>query len=434
MRAVDVIRRKRDGEAIDAAAIDAFVRGATDGSWPDYQLAAMLMAIVVRGTTGEETALLTDAMTRSGDVLRFDNVPGPVLDKHSTGGVGDKVSLVLAPLVAACGAFVPMMSGRGLGHTGGTLDKLEAIPGFRTELAPSEIGDVVTRVGCAIFSQTPNIAPADRRLYALRDVTATVESVGLITASILSKKLAEGLDGLLLDVKVGRGAFMKTEAEGRVLAESMVLASRRNRVPAAALLTTMDAPLGRTIGNALEVAEAIQTLRGSGPADFQELVLVEAAALLALGGVDADEAGARRRVDAALASGAALERFRQMVQAQGGDPAVVDTPDLLPRTSATEAVRAPHAGYLCRIHADSVAYAALALGAGRDRVGAVINPAVGVRLRAVPGDPVSAGEVIAELHHDRGLGLEQASRFMAQALEVGEERPPAIPQILCKVT
>ncbi|MGE3841194.1 MAG: thymidine phosphorylase [Vicinamibacterales bacterium] len=434
MRAVDVIRRKRDGNVLDAAGVDAFVRGATDGSWPDYQLAAMLMAIVLRGTTREETVRLTDAMTRSGDVLRFETLPGPLLDKHSTGGVGDKVSLVLAPVVAACGGFVPMMSGRGLGHTGGTLDKLEAIPGFRTELPAATISSIVRRVGCCIFSQTPNIAPADRRLYALRDVTATVESVGLITASILSKKLAEGLDALLLDVKVGRGAFMKTEAAARELAESMVSASRGNHVPALALLTAMEAPLGRAVGNALEVAESIATLKGEGPPDLTELVVAEAAALLVLGGCDADEPSARCRVDSALASGAALERFQSMVSAQGGDPTVIEHPGRLPTAPAIELIRSTRAGHVRAVHADAVANAALALGAGRDRVDAVIHPGVGVRLRAVPGDLVSAGDALAELHHDNGRGLEAAVRFTSQAFDVGDEPPPDRPLILDEVT
>jgi pyrimidine-nucleoside phosphorylase len=284
MRAVDIIRKKRDGGALDRADIDHFVAGATDGSWPDYQLSALLMAIVLRGMGDEETAWLTEAMARSGARFDLTGLAGRKVDKHSTGGVGDKTSLVLAPLAAACGVTVPMMSGRGLGHTGGTLDKLESIPGFRVDFGAKEIADALADVGCVIVGQTRDVAPADRRLYRLRDVTATVESIPLITASIMSKKLAEGIDALVLDVKVGGGAFMKTADDARRLAESMVRAGQLAGVRTEALLTRMDAPLGRAVGNAIEVVESIETLRGQGPRDLTELSVILAARMVVMAG------------------------------------------------------------------------------------------------------------------------------------------------------
>src|SRR5690348_6875746 len=299
MRAVDLIRTKRDGGALDRSAIDAFVAGVTTGSWPDYQAAALLMAIVLRGMTAEETAGLTDAMVRSGLRVEYPGLPGVAVDKHSTGGVGDKTSIILAPLAAACGAYVPMMSGRGLGHTGGTLDKLESIPGFRTALALDDLRKAVSTIGCALIGQTSEVAPADRKLYALRDVTGTVESIPLITASIMSKKIAEGIGGLVLDVKYGHGAFMKTEADARALAHSLVATGELAGVRTEALITDMEAPLGRAVGNALEVIESIEVLKGRGPQDAEALSVEFAARMLVLAGVQRDIAAATAQVRSA---------------------------------------------------------------------------------------------------------------------------------------
>src|SRR5262245_33473170 len=324
MRAVDLIRTKRDGGELDRAALEWFVAGVTDGSIPDYQASALLMATVLVGMTAEETAALTDAMVRSGTRVSYPGLAHRAVDKHSTGGVGDKTSLILAPLAAACGAPVPMMSGRGLGHTGGTLDKLESIPGFRTGLLLDELTRAVQTIGCALIGQTSDVAPADRKLYALRDVTATVESIPLITASIMSKKIAEGIGGLVLDVKCGDGAFMKTQDDARILALSLVATGELAGVRTQALITGMDAPLGRGIGTALEVIESIETLNGRGPEDLETLSVELAARMLVLADVEPDYARATAAVRRALASGAGVEKFREVIANQGGNPAVVD--------------------------------------------------------------------------------------------------------------
>src|SRR5262245_54598260 len=310
MRAVDLIRTKRDGGELGREALEWFVAGVTDGSLPDYQASALLMAVVLCGMTAEETAALTDAMVRSGVRVTYPGLPGTPVDKHSTGGVGDKTSLVLAPLAAACGAYVPMMSGRGLGHTGGTLDKLEAIPGFRTALSLDELKAAVASIGCALIGQTSEIAPADRKLYALRDVTSTVESIPLICASIMSKKIAEGIGGLVLDVKTGSGAFMKTLEASRGLAEALVAIGKAAGVRTEALITSMDAPLGREVGNANEVVESIETLKGKGPADLEQLSVLLAARMLIVAGVAADDASAERLIRGAIQSGAGVEKLR----------------------------------------------------------------------------------------------------------------------------
>jgi pyrimidine-nucleoside phosphorylase len=324
MRAVDIIISKRDGRTLAREEIRFFVNGVTAGTLPDYQASALLMAILLRGMTPEETAWLTDAMVHSGIRVDLGDIPGVKVDKHSTGGVGDKTSLVLAPLAAACGVPVPMMSGRGLGHTGGTLDKLEAIPGFRVNLSLEEMKGALARVGCAMIGQTAQIAPADKKLYALRDVTGTVESIPLISASIMSKKIAEGIDALVLDVKTGSGAFMKTEADSRRLAESLVSIGNASGVTTEAIITAMDAPLGRAVGNALEVIECLDVLKGGGPPDLLEVSVALAARMLVLGQVAGDFAAAEAQVRRAIQSGAGLERFRQIIESQGGDPRVVD--------------------------------------------------------------------------------------------------------------
>ena len=344
MRAVDIIRAKRDGEALSREAIDAFVRGVTDGSWADYQASALLMAIVFRGMTPEETSWLTDAMVRSGARVDLSALPGIKVGKHSTGGVGDKVSIVLAPLVAACGVIVPKMSGRGLGHTGGTLDKLESIPGFRVALTLDEFTRMLAEVGCSLISQTADIAPADKLLYALRDVTATVESLPLIASSVMSKKLAEGANALVLDVKCGRGAFMKTPSDARALARSLVSIGEAGGVRTEAFITRMDTPLGRAVGNAVEIAECIETLKGRGPTDLEGTVLRLGARMVRLGGKAATDAEADRLVREALSSGAALAKFRALIAWQGGDASVVDDPARLPAAALAHDVPAHRTG------------------------------------------------------------------------------------------
>ncbi|MBI5689806.1 MAG: thymidine phosphorylase [Verrucomicrobia bacterium] len=420
-----IIARKRDGHALTREEIQAFVRGATDGSWADYQLSALLMAIFLRGMSAEETAHYTEAMMRSGVVADLSHVPGRKVDKHSTGGVGDKVSIPLAPMVVACGVPVPMISGRGLGHSGGTLDKLEAIPGFRTDLALEAYREQVARVGCALIGQTRDLAPADKKLYALRDVTATVECIPLICGSILSKKLAEGIDALVLDVKFGRGAFMKTKAEARRLAEALVVVGRAGGKQVRAVLTAMDEPLGRTVGNALEVAESIACLHGRGPADLMEVTGTLAAHMLILGGVAADEKAAREKLHQAIASGAAREKLREIIAAQGGDARVVDDPSRLPQAKFQEPLPSPRSGFVREVDAMGVALAALRLGAGRARAEDAIDPAVGVSHLLKVGEPVAAGAPLAVIHaNDRGA-LAEATQRLAAAIVVGDS--PGIP-------
>lgn len=427
-----IIARKRDGHALTRDEIRAFVRGATDGSWADYQLSALLMAIFLRGLNAEETSWYTEAMTRSGTVADLSAVPGRKVDKHSTGGVGDKISLPLAPLVAACGVPVPMISGRGLGHSGGTLDKLESIPGFRTNLSLVEFQAQVAAIGCALIGQTRDLAPADGKLYALRDVTATVECIPLICGSILSKKLAEGIDALVLDVKFGRGAFMPTLADARRLAETLVAVGRAAGKQVRALLTAMDEPLGRTVGNALEVAEAIACLRGEGPADVRELTLALGAHMLELGGAATSPAEARLRLEQALADGSALARFRAIVAAQGGDVRVVDDPSLLPPARLRLPVAAPRGGFVEEVDARVVAQAALVLGAGRTKASDVVDPAVGVSGLVKVGERVEAGAPLGVVHASaEGPGAE-AGALLAQAIAIGAA-PVAPPPLVAGV-
>jgi pyrimidine-nucleoside phosphorylase len=423
MRAVEVIRKKRDGEQLDRAEIEAFVTGATSRLWPDYQVSALLMAILLRGMTAEETSLLTAAMVRSGERLDLSDIPGPKVDKHSTGGVGDKTSLILAPLAAACGVVVPMMSGRGLAHTGGTLDKLQAIPGFRVTLTLPEFRAALKQVGLAMIGQTAEIAPADRVLYALRDVTATVESVPLISASIMSKKLAEGIDALVLDVKCGRGAFMKELDDARRLAGSLVSIGKANGVCCEAMITGMDAPLGRAVGSSLEVIESIETLRGRGPADLQTLSVNLAARMLVLGSLARDEEDAEAKVSEAIATGRGLEKFRQMVEQQGGDPCVVDDYSRLPAAPRRQVFTAPCAGYVTRLDAELVGRATMILGAGRARVEDTIDPGVGAIVRAKVGEAVRAGDPIIELHYRDEAHLDQALEFLGRACAIGDAPP-----------
>lgn len=433
MRAVDIIQKKRDGGALALPEVDFFVMGATDGSWPDYQVSALLMAIVLRGMTPEETAWLTDAMVRSGTRLDLSSVPGAKVDKHSTGGVSDKTSLVLAPLAAACGARVPMMSGRGLGHTGGTLDKLESIPGFSVRLSPEHIRAALGEIGCALFGQTSEMAPADRKLYALRDVTGTIESIPLISASIMSKKIAEGVDALVLDVKTGSGAFMKSEADAHRLAESLVDIGHRAGVRTEALITTMDAPLGRAVGNAIEIAECIDTLKGRGPADLEELSVLLAGRMLVAGGLAAEEGEAIRRVHQALHSGAGVELFRRVIERQGGDPRVIDDYDRLPKASSREIITATCEGYLQRLDAEWIGRASVALGAGRNRVEDDIDPGAGIIVHVKPGDAVVRGQPLMEMWHSAAPDLQAARALAAQAIEIGDHPPTIRPLVLERV-
>jgi pyrimidine-nucleoside phosphorylase len=429
MRAVDIIRAKRDGERLPPDALDAFVRGVTAGDWPDYQISALLMAIVWRGMTAEETADLTRAMLASGDRVDLSELAGVKVGKHSTGGVGDKVSIVLAPLAAACGVVVPKMSGRALGHTGGTLDKLEAIPGFRTALSLEEFRAALAANGCAIIGQTDNIAPADKKLYALRDVTATIESLPLIAASIMSKKLAEGSDALVLDVKCGAGAFMATPDHARALAATLVAIGTEHGVRTEALVSRMDAPLGRAVGNALEIRECVSLLKGNGPVALTELVVQLAARMVQLAGLAATAAEAEARVRAALASGAALDRLARLIARQGGNARLVDDDQVLPWAAHQEVLVAPHAGVVQAVDARLIGRASMRLGAGRDRVDDVVDPSAGIVLAVEPGDTVSAGTPLLTLHHgDRPI--DEARQLAAAAITIAETAPPPAPLIL----
>jgi thymidine phosphorylase len=419
--AVEIVRRTRDGLELAGAELDWLVAAYTDGRVAEEQMAAWLMAVYFRGLSRAELARLTAAMVASGERLELSGLSRPTVDKHSTGGVGDKVSLVLAPLVASCGAAVPQLSGRGLGHTGGTLDKLEAIPGWRSNLTAGEIVDQLERVGCVICAAGPTLAPADRKLYALRDVTATVESIPLIAASIISKKVAEGTGSLVLDVKVGSGAFMRERERAEELARTMVSLGLDNGVRTVALLSPMDVPLGRRVGNALEVAEAVEVLSGGGPLDLVEVTLALAQEMLALAGIDADPS-------AALRDGSALATWRRLVHAQGGDP---DAP--LPRASYVETVAAPRSGVVERLDARAVGTCAWRLGAGRARKEDPVSAVAGVVCLAKPGEEVRAGEPLLELHAEDPSRLARARGALEGAVVVGDEPPPPTPAILGRI-
>jgi pyrimidine-nucleoside phosphorylase len=433
MRATDIIRAKRDGLALSREAVEFFVTGVTDGSLPDYQASALLMAIVLRGMTAEETAWLTGAMVRSGITVDLSSIPGVKVDKHSTGGVGDKASLVLAPLAAACGVKVPMMSGRGLGHTGGTLDKLQSIAGFRVDLSLEELKAALQKTGVAMLGQTSQIAPADKKLYALRDVTGTVESIPLITASIMSKKIAEGIDALVLDVKTGRGAFMKTVEDSRRLARSLVDTGNRSGVRTEAVITAMDAPLGRAVGNALEVVECVETLKGRGPGDLESLSVWLAARMVLAAGLAAAPAEAETMVRHALTSGEGVEKWREIMAQQGGDPRTVDDYRLMPSVATRRLVTAPRAGFLSVLDAELIGRAAVALGAGRNTVDDAVDPAVGAMILAHPGDELRAGDPIVELHYRRERDLAPALDLTGRAIEIADELPVLLPLIVEEV-
>jgi pyrimidine-nucleoside phosphorylase len=433
MRAVDIIQRKRDGGALSPEEIEFFVAGVTDGSVPDYQAAALLMAILLRGMDAAETTILTDAMVRSGSKLDLSDIPGPKIDKHSTGGVGDKTSLVVAPVVAACGGIVPMMSGRGLGHTGGTVDKLESIPGFRTNLSIPEMRASLKSIGCVLISQTAEIAPADKALYALRDVTGTVPSIPLISASIMSKKIAEGIDALVLDVKSGSGTFMKTESDSRRLAESLVAIGRASGVRTEAVITAMDSPLGLAVGNAAEVIEALDVLKGRGPQDLIDVSQELSARMLVMGELAPDREAARQMVRSVIDSGAALEKFRGIIERQGGDPRIVDDAGLMPAAPRQHVVTAPASGYVGTLDAELIGRASVVLGGGRDRVDDVIDHAVAIMITAPLGAAVRAGDAVLELRYREQRRLDEALPLVTRALRIADQPPSLRPLIVGEV-
>jgi pyrimidine-nucleoside phosphorylase/thymidine phosphorylase len=419
------IARKRDGGALDAGTIRAFMQGLIADRIPEYQVAALLMAVLFRGLRPAELEVWTREMIASGDRLSLAGVPGPKVDKHSTGGVGDKISICLAPLVAACGVGAPMLVGRALGHTGGTLDKLEAIPGFRHQLTPARFIRVLRAAGFVIAGQTPRLVPADGRLYALRDATATVESIPLIASSILSKKIAGGADALLLDVKIGRGAFLTSDRLTRQLARTLVSLGRRLGLPTVALLTAMDQPLGREVGNASELGEALEILRGGGPPDTRALTLRLGAEMLRLGGAAADLAAGERLIERAIRSGAGFERLQRAVGLQGGDPGVLERPEQLPRARHQLVLRAGRRGRVSRLDARAIGQAATLLGAGRLRKEDRVDPAVGITLHAKEGDPVDRRGGLATLWYNdaRNLGVVRALVLSAFTLGAGRPRP-----------
>jgi pyrimidine-nucleoside phosphorylase/thymidine phosphorylase len=423
IRTVDVIRKKRDGRELSRAEIDYLVRGYARGEIPDYQVSAWLMAVLLRGLSRAETATLTDAMLNSGQVLDLSEFSAPKIDKHSTGGVGDKTSLVLAAVGAAGCLVVPMISGRGLGHTGGTLDKLESIPGFQVGLSISRFREVLKECGCAMIGQTAEIAPADRLLYSLRDVTGTVESPYLICSSIMSKKLAEGIDGLVLDVKTGSGAFMKTEEDAAFLAELMVETGTRMGKRVVALITDMDQPLGLRVGNALEVEEVLDVLRGRGPEDLRELCRELAAFMLHMGGRAASIAQAKQLSDELIQSGRALEKFRQMITLQGGDASVIDNPARLPRAKYALDVVSPRSGYVGAIQCEAVGTACVILGGGREKKEDSVDPSVGIILHKKVADRVVVGELLCTIAYNSEARAAQAKNLLLRSYEISDSLP-----------
>jgi pyrimidine-nucleoside phosphorylase len=418
-----VIARKRDGGELSQDEIIAFVKGATDHSWADYQLSALLMAIFIRGMTPKETVFLTEAMLKSGVVADLSQIPGSKADKHSTGGVGDKISLHLAPMVAACGVGVPMISGRGLGHTGGTLDKLESIPGFRVGLSIEEYKAQLAKIGICLIGQTGELAPADKKLYSLRDVTGTVECIPLICASILSKKLASGIDALVLDVKFGRGAFMKDLARARELAVAITTVANSMGTPTKAVLTAMEEPLGHAVGNALEVAESIAFLKGPGEHDMSEVTYAIGEQMLILTGAAKDTKGARSKLEATITSGTALTKFREMVAAQGGDVRVVDDPSLLPQAKLRLPFVAKTSGFVTDVDAMGVALAALRLGAGRAKAEDPVDHAVGIDALVKVGGKVKSGDVLCVVHANNETYAKEASEILGRAIVIGDKEP-----------
>lgn len=426
----ELIAKKRDGGALSDDEIRGLIRGYTDGSVTDYQMSAFAMATFFRGMTPKETTAITLAMRDSGKVMDLSKVPGIKVDKHSTGGVGDKVSICLAPMVAACGVPVPMMSGRGLGHTGGTVDKLEAIPGFRMDLDGKAFEKQLIRHACSLIKQTGELAPADKKFYALRDVTATVESIPLITGSILSKKLAEGIDALVLDVKVGRGAFMKSHEQARALAQSIVRVGKLAGKKVSALLTRMDVPLGRAVGNSNETIEAFDVLHGRGPTDLVECTMALAVEMLRLGGVAKNDREARKLLDAVIASGAAAKKMREIIAAQSGDPRVVDEYDRMPMAKARVVVKAPKNGVVTGIDALEIGWSCVALGAGRTRADQDVDPAVGLTIDAHYGEAVKKGDALATLQVHPKQKVDAVVERVTRAFTIGKDAPSKEPLVI----
>ena len=433
IRVVDLLRHKRDGHEHSPTEIQQLVKGFTNGEIPDYQVAAWLMAVILRGLNESETAALTDAMLRSGEVLDLSDLPGAKVDKHSTGGVGDKTSLVLAPVAAAGGLLVPMISGRGLGHTGGTLDKLESIPGFNVNLSVPDFRRVLATCGCAMIGQTAQIAPADKKIYALRDVTATVESPYLICASIMSKKLAEGIDGLVLDVKTGSGAFMKEEKDASFVAELMVQTGERMGKSMVALITDMDQPLGRKIGNSLEVIEVLDVLRGEGPEDLRELCLELAGWMFHLGKVTPSVEMGKKLAAEQIQSGRALEKFRQMVELQGGDPYSLDDAKKLPQAKHTSVLTSPSAGYVSRMECEAFGTACVVLGGGRSKKEDTVDPAVGIVLHRKVGDSVSKDDALCTIHYNSQVLADQAKEILLGSFIYSDTSPSEHRPLIHKV-
>jgi pyrimidine-nucleoside phosphorylase len=423
MRTVDLIQRKRGGEELAPEEVEFLVNGYTSGEIPDYQMSAFLMAVYFKGMTDREVSRLTECMLNSGDTVDLSGVPGVKVDKHSTGGVGDKTSFIVAPLAAAAGVVVPMMSGRALGHTGGTLDKLESIPGFRTDLTAEEFQKQLAEFGLCFIGQTDRLVPADRKLYALRDVTATVESIPLISSSIMSKKLAEGIDALVLDVKVGSGAFMKTQVEARRLAAMMVGIGRRMDKKVQALITDMNQPLGYAIGNALEIMEASQTLQNAGPADLTKLSLELAARMIFLGKKAATLEEARMLAEKHLVDGSAYKKLKQVVAAQGGNPQALDKFELLPNATGMREVTSPRAGYVRRINAQDIGISSNMIGAGRDKKEDSIDPAVGIILEVKIGEKVDAGSVLCRLYYTKEDRVDEAAEMVEDAFHISAQKP-----------
>jgi pyrimidine-nucleoside phosphorylase len=423
MRTVDLIQRKRDGEELAPDEIEFLVEGYTSGDIPDYQMSSFLMAVFFSGMSDREVGRLTECMLRSGDTVDLSAIPGIKVDKHSTGGVGDKTSFIVAPLAAAAGVVVPMMSGRALGHTGGTLDKLESIPGFRTDLTAEEFQKQLSELGLAFIGQTDRLAPADRKLYALRDVTGTVESIPLISSSIMSKKLAEGVDALVLDVKVGNGAFMKKQVDARRLAQTMVAIGRRMDKKVRALITDMNQPLGFAIGNALEIMEASQTLQNAGPEDLTKLSIELAAHMIHLGKKAATLEEARRAAEQHLVDGSAYKKFKQVVAAQGGNAQALDKFELLPNATGMREISSPRAGYVSSIDAEDIGVASNMIGAGRDRKEDSIDPAVGIILEVKTGEKVDAGSVLCRLYYTREDRVDEAAEMVEDAFRISAQKP-----------
>jgi pyrimidine-nucleoside phosphorylase len=423
MRTVDLIQRKRDGGELAPEEIEFLIEGYTRGEIPDYQMSAFLMAVYYKGMSDPEIGRLTECMLRSGDSVDLSSVPGLKVDKHSTGGVGDKTSFIVAPLAAAAGVVVPMMSGRALGHTGGTLDKLESIPGFRTDLSPADFAKQLKELGLAFIGQSDQLAPADRKLYSLRDVTGTVESIPLIASSIMSKKLAEGIDALILDVKVGNGAFMKKQVDARRLAQAMVAIGRRVDKKVRALITNMDQPLGYAIGNALEIMEASQTLQNSGPEDLTKLSIELAAHMIQIGKKAGTVEEARRIAEGLLVDGSAYRKFKQVVAAQGGNAQALDKFELLPNATGMREITSPRAGYVSSIDAGDIGIASNMIGAGRDKKEDSIDPAVGIILEVKVGEKVDAGSVLCRLYYTKEERVEEAAEMVEDAFRISGQRP-----------